>query len=1259
MTRSTVGRFARKSFMLALLAVLLATTALPPTSEAAQGDCAQPLSSGTNPTASDCLFILRSSVGLSTCSPTCICDPNGAGGTTATDALVCLAKAVGQPVTLNCPCATDEATLGIVVNPDPARAGEILDVELTVTNSGTTDLTGVQVDLLLPAELADFFLFAARGASASCVGPFVAGTCSPGETVRWAVGDLDSGETIVLSIPPPVDLDPLPADGTEITFQATVSAATVQLAAEETSVFVDSTRALDLALDEDRDPVAPGEQVLYRLSFGNAGAALSPSTVLRMPLPEGTSFVSASDGGVLGTGDVIEWTIGTLSPGDTGVREVIVDADGFGTDGGAISAAAEIENQAGELVSVAAATQVTPDIPLVVTLGLVPDPVEAGEVIAGTVTVANEGAVALLDVTVEVRIPEETANFFLIDNSGATVQCLGVFVFGTCSVGEVIEWTVGTLEAGAGITLTMPPSVAAATEAGTVVSFEARARDGSGLDVAARESVRVVDPPVFDIAIEDDVEPVEPGGQIRYLVSFGNAGATLGEDPVLRVAMPAGVTIVEASEAGVIDADNVVEWDLATFAPGETDTRTIVVDVDETNPLGTILSAEATIDAGTGERARAVNDTRVEADVPLKLAMDLYSDPSKPGETLDGVITVTNVGLVPLLDVEVEVILPQETLDFFLIGNSGGDLGVTVTCAGTFVFGTCSANERVIFAVGDLEAGSGVVLTTVPKIKTDVPPGSVVTFAARARATGGIDVAANRSVRVMDDRQLELSLDDGEGDPTIGPSSTIYRLTYGNPTAALAEGGTLQATVPEGTVFAYASDGGALLPGGIVRWLLDPLAPGDTGTRDLILDIDGDHLPGDIVRVEAEIDDDSNGRTRAVADTRIEDGVPLLVTMDLGADPVVPGKTVDAVLTATNTGLVPLLDVEVEVLLPQETGDFFLVGNSGATSICAGTFVFGTCSRDERVVFTVGTLEAGAGITLTTPVLVAATTPAGTVMTLEARGRATDGVNTAARGSVRVESEKLFDLSLDDGDGDAVLAGAELVYTINFGNPTAGLAEDSVLSILLPLGTTFVAASDGGAIDVNGFISWDVGTLAPGDVGTRTLTVDVDGALADGAIVSATVQMDDSSGRRTHAQSDTRIETDVPLTLTLELDPDEAAVGEAIVGTLVVTNTGLVTLAGVEVEVMLPEEEANFALTGVTGATAVCAGTFVFGTCSAGERVVYTVGDLAAGADATLTFPPGILAGTPAGTQVVFEARARATGGANVALRDTVRVVAP
>ena len=64
--------------------------------------CGRPVTTGASPTATDCLYILRCSVGTQTCTPECICDVNATSTITATDALVCLKKAVGQDVTLDC-----------------------------------------------------------------------------------------------------------------------------------------------------------------------------------------------------------------------------------------------------------------------------------------------------------------------------------------------------------------------------------------------------------------------------------------------------------------------------------------------------------------------------------------------------------------------------------------------------------------------------------------------------------------------------------------------------------------------------------------------------------------------------------------------------------------------------------------------------------------------------------------------------------------------------------------------------------------------------------------------------------------------------------------------------------------------------------------------------------------------------------------------------------------------------------------------------
>ncbi len=64
--------------------------------------CAQPISTGAAPTASDALAILRTAVGSQSCR-LCVCDVDTSGAVVATDALLTLKRAVGQALVLECP----------------------------------------------------------------------------------------------------------------------------------------------------------------------------------------------------------------------------------------------------------------------------------------------------------------------------------------------------------------------------------------------------------------------------------------------------------------------------------------------------------------------------------------------------------------------------------------------------------------------------------------------------------------------------------------------------------------------------------------------------------------------------------------------------------------------------------------------------------------------------------------------------------------------------------------------------------------------------------------------------------------------------------------------------------------------------------------------------------------------------------------------------------------------------------------------------
>ncbi len=92
-----------------LLAVCCAIS-VPWSALAVRGDCAQPVSGGEEPVATDCLFILGVAVGSRSCNPACVCAPKGSLPTTATDALLCLRRATGQAAALNCPAPCGSGT---------------------------------------------------------------------------------------------------------------------------------------------------------------------------------------------------------------------------------------------------------------------------------------------------------------------------------------------------------------------------------------------------------------------------------------------------------------------------------------------------------------------------------------------------------------------------------------------------------------------------------------------------------------------------------------------------------------------------------------------------------------------------------------------------------------------------------------------------------------------------------------------------------------------------------------------------------------------------------------------------------------------------------------------------------------------------------------------------------------------------------------------------------------------------------------------
>ncbi len=126
-----------------ILALLLAATCVlfVSPSAAVQGDCGVIATNGSKPLASDCLGILQHAVSKTGCAPfdPCVCDVDGSGSILASDALLCLNVAVGNPAfSLNCSCSTTTTT--VVVSTTSSSTSSV-SISTSSTSSTSTTLS--------------------------------------------------------------------------------------------------------------------------------------------------------------------------------------------------------------------------------------------------------------------------------------------------------------------------------------------------------------------------------------------------------------------------------------------------------------------------------------------------------------------------------------------------------------------------------------------------------------------------------------------------------------------------------------------------------------------------------------------------------------------------------------------------------------------------------------------------------------------------------------------------------------------------------------------------------------------------------------------------------------------------------------------------------------------------------------------------------------------------------------------------------------
>ncbi|MBX3025083.1 DUF11 domain-containing protein [bacterium] len=621
-------------------------------------------------------------------------------------------------VTLS-PTPIPRLILALQAAPDPIRPGGLLTVRLTVTNQGNRAVTNVQVNSPVPGNT--------QSVNASDGGNCFNG-CIAGRIATWDIGTLAMGASRTVELTAFVVSGA--TNGTVIQSSATVTGDAAVGGAAQASVEVQGTPQLAVALQAERDPAEAGRALTYNVTFSNPGTSDANDAVLTARLPVGTSFQSASDGGVSGENRTVTWSLGKVAVGASGRRQFTVQVGQGETNGSVLLSDAELRDAAlGASARATSAVTIRTGSPIALTLVASPNSVPRGGQLTYRLTATNRSGSAQ-NVTLRSVVPGSVSNVNTSDGGSC---------FNGCIEGRIINWDLGSLPAGgsrtAEVTLYISDD-AARFPNGTLLSHRAWVIGAGG--AVAEETVVIDSSPQLALAMRAERDPIGAGQNLTYTVTFGNPGTMDASNAVLTARVPVGATFDSASDGGTESA-GVVTWAVGPIGAGKSGRRQFTVAVASEATNGTILESDAELrDSGLGASARAHGAATVRTDSPITLTLTASADPDpvRRGEVLTYLATVENSGSLP------QTITLRSAVPDRVSGVSAGNGG---SC-----FNGCIEGRIINWSLGSVPAGANRTVLVTMFVSGDAarfPGGSLLTNRVWAFSDAG-SATAEQTTRI-------------------------------------------------------------------------------------------------------------------------------------------------------------------------------------------------------------------------------------------------------------------------------------------------------------------------------------------------------------------------------------------------------------------------------------------------------------------------------------------------------------------------------
>lgn len=1010
-------------------------------------------------------------------------------------------EAVSTSVTSSGGAAKAQLSIKKTTSVTEASVGASIPYVITVTNTGDADAKGVTITDTLPVGLTYESSEPAGAVSAD------------GKSVTWSV-DVPAGGEVKRQITAKVDAGV--STGSQLANNVSVSdpegGSPIEPSVDPPTVdVIDPTNKANIAISKvaSADTVVSGSQITYTIVVTNSGSADATDVKVSDALPTGMTLAAATDGGAL-EGGAVTWTVDVAAGAS---KQLKVTADVTAATGTLVNAAQATlgdKTVTSESVSTqvkASETGGTPEAVLSVQKTTNVDEVVQGATIDYAIVVSNTGDADAKGATVSDTLP--SGLMYLSSDPAGQLS----------ADRKTVTWTVD-VAAGSSVTRTITVLVTGSqgqSIENSVVVTNPDKPDAPPIDPPDKPVIEVTDAADMSAALAVDRSVANKSDNLVYTVSITNSGTVDAKGVVVTNKLPKGISFTSASDGGTYVPEQAgttpaaASFDLfasvASFfglgdptGEGETEkpeagSVTWTVDVPAGATITRTVQADVLIESGllvaTGnlkhlETAVPINNVQTKVlpestgtgEPNISVEKTTTATQVKPGYEIPYTIMVRNTGTADARGVSVVDALPAG-----LIYQSSSPAG------------QLSNGDKTVSWMADIPAGGVASFTVLAKVADDAA-GSVMND-VMVTPDGGDPITPPNPP----DTPVVGPDDPGDGRPHIGIAKSVdaissakgdtvtYTITVSNTGAAAATDVLVSDAVPEGLDSVVASDGGSYdAATRAATWTIPTLDAGATKTFTLQAEVTA--AAGSLVNMAQATHEGITVQSEPVVtdvETNSDPGhVPapsLVMSKTTSVQQAAQGATVPYIITVRNIGDAAADNVTVSDVLPE--GLTYVDSLPQAASSEGGTITWNT------------SIPAGGSSTFALYAKI--TGDVGTTISNTAQAQLPDGT-TVEPGSdpsitVSPSTPKASVHIAKHAGRDQAVANGKLVYKLSLTNTGNGDATGVVVSDALPVGTSFMEASDGGTYDqATGRVTWTVDVPALGRKEV-TLTVKVD-ALA-------------------------------------------------------------------------------------------------------------------------------------------------------------------